>query len=39
MTTTAARPRRPLAESVARGRLVQMAFAAAPVGVLAGWTA
>lgn len=39
MTTPVARPRRPLAESVARGRLVPVAFAAAPVGVLAGWTA
>jgi hypothetical protein len=36
MTTTAARPRRPLAESVARAWLMQVPFAAAPDGVLAG---
>jgi len=38
MTTAAARSRGPLAEPVARGRLARVAFAAAPVGVLVGWT-
>lgn len=38
MTTTATRTRDPLTASTARERRARVAFAAAPVGVFAGWT-